>query len=274
MPGASDQVTITARRTLLDVLDLLGTHRAAVILVGAQAIYLHIGQAAGTAQFTKDADLAIDPRSLAAEPKIEELLRAAGYASKPDWPGVWRKDVTGSQVDFLVPEALSGRGKRSAKLSAQGDRLALRAAGLEGALVDHSPMKIAALEPADNRRFDIAVAGPSALLVAKLWKLGEREVRRPDRMYDKDAMDVFLLLRHIPLRRLVEGFHHLRENPLSADAAHETARYLLHLFGSDTATGTVMAARALEVVEDPRQIRVASAILATDLLTGIGLDTT
>jgi len=40
-----DELYVIARRVLLDALDALGKHRAATILVGAQAIYLHTGDA-------------------------------------------------------------------------------------------------------------------------------------------------------------------------------------------------------------------------------------
>ena len=46
MPGARrpEPEYVAARRVLLDALEALGPHRKAVILVGAQAIYLHIGE--------------------------------------------------------------------------------------------------------------------------------------------------------------------------------------------------------------------------------------
>lgn len=40
---APDPAYIAARRVLLDALNALGPHRASVVLVGAQAIYLHVG---------------------------------------------------------------------------------------------------------------------------------------------------------------------------------------------------------------------------------------
>jgi hypothetical protein len=36
---------VLARRVLLDALQALGSQRDAVVLVGAQAIYLHVGEA-------------------------------------------------------------------------------------------------------------------------------------------------------------------------------------------------------------------------------------
>jgi hypothetical protein len=46
-----DDLYVLARRVLLDALDALGIHRDAIVLVGAQAIYLRCGEA----------DLAVTP---------------------------------------------------------------------------------------------------------------------------------------------------------------------------------------------------------------------
>jgi hypothetical protein len=175
MNGDPEAVNILARRALLDVLQILGIHRDAVILVGAQAIYLHVGEAdMAVAAMTKDADLALDTRRLMPEPKIAEVLRSAGLESPRDQIGIWRKQY-GGQVDLLVPEAFAGaKGRRAARLEAHGDRLARRTRGLEGALVDNQISEISSMD-ADDRRYDIAVPGPGALLVAKLHKLGERQ---------------------------------------------------------------------------------------------------
>lgn len=54
---------VRARRVLLDALAALGAQRNAVILVGAQAIYLQVGEAdLAVAVMTTDAELALDPR--------------------------------------------------------------------------------------------------------------------------------------------------------------------------------------------------------------------
>ena len=46
MPGEPDPLYVRAREVLLDALEALGPHRGSIILVGAQAIYLHTGEAA------------------------------------------------------------------------------------------------------------------------------------------------------------------------------------------------------------------------------------
>jgi hypothetical protein len=43
MSGAPDPQYVVARSVLLDALGTLGAQREAVILVGAQAVYLHTG---------------------------------------------------------------------------------------------------------------------------------------------------------------------------------------------------------------------------------------
>jgi hypothetical protein len=56
---APDPLYIAARRVLLDALNALNEHRGAVVLVGAQAIYLQADEAdldASVAPFTADAD--------------------------------------------------------------------------------------------------------------------------------------------------------------------------------------------------------------------------
>src|SRR3990172_12331902 len=64
MPGAPDPLYVKAREVLLDALEALAPHRSSLVLVGAQAIYLHTGEAdVAVAPYTTDADLVIDPRA-------------------------------------------------------------------------------------------------------------------------------------------------------------------------------------------------------------------
>jgi hypothetical protein len=91
VPGAAspDPEYIAARRVLLDAFAALGTHRKAVVLVGAQAIYLHVGEGdLAVAPYTTDGDLAIDPRELDDEPALAATLEAAGFKLAVR-PGTW-----------------------------------------------------------------------------------------------------------------------------------------------------------------------------------------
>lgn len=74
-----DPAYITARKALLDVLDVLGPHLKSIVLVGAQAIYIHTGEAEfAISPFTYDADLAINPIELADNPKLIEVMKKHG----------------------------------------------------------------------------------------------------------------------------------------------------------------------------------------------------
>ena len=204
MPGAPDPEYVAARRVLLDALEALSDHRAALILVGAQAIYMHTGEGdLAVAPYTTDGDIALDPAELGPAPKLEDAMRHAGFRLDEQQPGVWFG--TGAlEIDLLVPQSVSGVGTRGARLGEHGNRAARKARGLEAALVDSSPMVIPALEEQDERRFEIAVAGRAALLVAKLHKLADRR-DTPDRVEDKDALDVLRLLRASETEEIVGG---------------------------------------------------------------------
>jgi hypothetical protein len=96
---------------VLDALQALGPHLDAVVLVGAQAVYLHTGDAeVVVVPTTTDADLALFPAKLMDEPLLEDALRTAGFELAAN-PGAWRGRF-GVAVDLMVPEALSGRSPR------------------------------------------------------------------------------------------------------------------------------------------------------------------
>jgi hypothetical protein len=201
MPGVSDPQYVVARGVLLDALEALGDQRDAVVLVGAQAIYLHTGEIKfAVSEFTTDADLTIDPALLHEFPELESAMRAAHF-ERGNRVGAWvvYRDIAGVstmvEVDLMVPEAVGGAGRRAARLAGHANNVARKATGLEAALVDKATTTITALDPSDVRSFDVAVAGPAALLVAKLHKIAERASERERRrLDDKDAFDALRLL--------------------------------------------------------------------------------
>lgn len=146
---------VMARAVLLDALDALGPHRDAVVLVGAQAVYVHSGDGDfSTAPTTTDADLALIPDRLADEPSIVAAMRAAGFVPGSQ-PGSW-VGVGQIMVDLMAPEALCGpTGRRSADLRPPHDDkdTARRTLGLEAAVVDNEFHVIAALASEDSRAF-------------------------------------------------------------------------------------------------------------------------
>ena len=272
MPGAPDPEYIAARRVLLDALEALSDHRAALILVGAQAIYMHTGEGdLAVAPYTTDGDIALNPAELGPAPKLEDAMRHAGFRLDEQQPGVWFG--TGAlEIDLLVPQSVSGVGTRGARLGEHGNRAARKARGLEAALVDSSPMVIPALEQQDDRHFEIAVAGRAALLVAKLHKLADRR-DTPDRVEDKDALDVLRLLRASETEEIVGTLRALHEDGRSAEVTAEAIEHLRMLFGTMDAAGSQMAARAAVPLEDPATIAVSAATLASDVLSGLDAQT-
>lgn len=266
MPGAPDPLYVTARDVLLDALEALGPHRSSLVLVGAQAIYLHTGEAGiAVAPFTTDADMVIDPEGLAEQPILGDALAACGF-TRGDQPGQWlKRDV---RVDLMVPEALAGPGRRGVRLGSHGNRAARKARGLEGALVDRETREITRLE-GGGRCFEMLVAGPAALLVSKLHKLAER-TDEPGRLKDKDALDVLRLLRGVSTTDLAGRIPRLRVDPRSGAVTAEALAHLEHLFARPEALGSTYAARAAEGLEPAETIKASCAALTYDLLAAVG----
>jgi len=162
-PGEPDGLLIRSRAALLDALHALGAHRDSVVVIGAQAINLRtFGAAVAVAEATKDSDLAIDPRTLGEEPLIDGAMETAGFVLDPvkRQPGAWLS-ADGVPVDLMVPQDLAGAGSattRGARIPPHHKRATRRARWLEAAMVDNSWLGVAALDPADDRRFEVRVA--------------------------------------------------------------------------------------------------------------------
>jgi len=275
MPGDPDPLYVAARRVLLDALGALEPHLKALVLVGAQAVYIHAGEAdLAVAPYTTDGDLAIDPRRLEPKPLLEVSLRRAGFTLLGEAVGIWQAsvDVEGVRreigVDLLVPESLGGAGRRAARIPPHGSRVARKVAGLEGALVDCELHPLGALDPADKRQFELTVAGPAALIVAKVHKITERK-GDADRRSDKDALDVYRLLRAVATETLAQRFGTLLADPLSRRAVEAARAQLAQLFGRVNAPGTQMAVRAAEPFEDADTLAASIAALTEDLLNSL-----
>jgi hypothetical protein len=245
---------------LLDALVALEPQASAVIVAGAQAVYLRSGHGhLAVAPYTTDGDLAIDPALLADAPELEPAMRAAGFALSlldgHDEPGVWIATATidGSEVDIpvdlIVPEAAAPPGgRRGARLGVHGRRAVRRAVGLEAALVDHSPMQIAALDPRDSRVVEAEVAGEPALLVAKAHKIHDRrQDRRADRVDDKDAADVIRLMQTTDPAAIGATLAALSGHPIAGGASTAAIAILDELFGRAGRPGIEMATRALRL---------------------------
>jgi hypothetical protein len=256
-----------ARTVLLDALDGLGPHRDAVVLVGAQAVYLHTGDADfATAPTTTDADLVLVPDLLADEPSVVEAMLAAGFLPGSQ-PGSWLGSG-GIAVDLMAPEALCGTGsRRSARLQPPHDATitARRTLGLEAAVVDNDIRVITALDDGDARSFEIKVAGPAALLVSKVVKIVERR-DQPRRLKPKDGLDVLRLLRSVDTERLARGVRALAEHDLTRVIVGQVVEDLRALAAEPEDLLPVLAAEAEAGFTDPDEIKFSMVALVGDLL--------
>jgi hypothetical protein len=270
--AAIDPQYVAARRVLLDALEALAEHEQAVIVAGAQAIYLRTGEGEiGIAPYTTDGDLAIDPALLRDEPQLDAAMRAAHFTRSLTEPGIWlaTTNVDGEEltipIDLIVPEGVAPPGgRRGARLGLHGNRAARRAVGLEAALVDHSPIIVGALEPSDTRQFDVEVAGAAAMLVAKAHKIHDRlESNRPGRAEDKDAADVYRLMQTTSPNDIAARLADLRKHEIAGPVTDAAIGYLVELFGRRNDQGVQMAVQALRIAIPEPQV----ATLATDYIS-------
>ena len=266
------QLYIEARETLLDAVEALGPHSDAAILVGAQAVYVHTeseDDSFAVAPFTRDADIALDPGRLEDSPAIIDAMSRAGFRLT-DPPGIFRRDGR-DQVDLLVPKAVSGGGRRGARLDGHGNKAARKVHGLEGALVSHTRRRIASLVADADRSCILKVAGPAALLVSKVHKIGER-LKAPEhhqRQLPKDAFDIYRLLRAIDTADLAEEFQRLRSHGTSSRVTSDALSLFRSLFGSRSGRGTTLLVKSVRGLEEPDSISAPSVALSQDLMEAI-----
>jgi hypothetical protein len=264
---------IQARRALLDALAALGVQRDAVVLVGAHAVYVHTGDAdVPIASYTKDADLLIVPGDLQQHPTLDQAMRSAGFShdEKRQQPGEWTSP-DGHVVEFLVPDGLhTGGGRRGARIAPHSSRAARVVSGLEAAAVDHARHLVGALVDDDPRAFELRVAGPAALIVAKTVKIGERHDDSPHRLIDKDAHDLYRLLRATETRDVAARLTALRTDPLAGAATERALSWLGRLSSDRDSPIPRMAGAAEQLVGDPAAVSAATAALVQDLLDALG----
>lgn len=154
MTGEADEY-VAARSALLDALTALEPHLDAFVLVGAQAIYLRVGEAdVAVPGSTTDGDIAIDPALLHDAPIIPVAMERAHFRLREERPGVmepgiWELGVDGPTVDLLVPRSLRPLGRRGARLGIHGNRAAKTVPGWPGHPESELPA-IARHESADS----------------------------------------------------------------------------------------------------------------------------
>ena len=110
------------------------------------------------------------------------------------------------------------------------------------------------------------VAGPAALLMAKVHKIAER-IGAADRVTDKDALDVLRLLQATETATLAAGLAQLADDELSTAVTAEAVSQLAPLFGNPQALGIGMAVRAARPNAEADVISASFTALVSDLLT-------
>lgn len=271
-----DDLYVAARRVLLDGLEALGTHRGAMILVGAQAIYLRVGDTdLAVAPYTTDADLVIDPSRLAEMPPLEQSLREASFRPQSDQSvGIWvttrsvaMKDVD-IAIDLLVPATVSrNASSRAADLTGHDRKAARNVEGLDAALIDNDTLTIGALEPVDERTFELPIAGPAALLTSKLHKIADRA--GSGRLSDKDALDVLRLLRGTTTDELSRRYRTILSEPKSRSVAERGLELLQNQFIGRNSIGATMMTRTVGALADPKELEASARALSEDLVAAL-----
>ena len=265
-----DPLYVEARKILLDALVALAPHGDAVIVVGAQAVYLRTNETElAIAPYTTDGDLALNPSLLGDDPELEKVMGDAGFHLQPQpggnlAPGVWLAtvEVDGQThdvpVDLIVPEgATTGGGRRGARLGAHGNRAARRAVGLEATLIDHSRRahhRIGSNRPAFHR----SRSRRSRSAVRRQGPQAQRPNRIPEdgRIDDKDAADVVRLMQSVPAAEVRNTLNALANDPMAGEPVRDGIVYLKGLFARRGRPGIEMAARAMRVAMDAATVEV------------------
>ncbi len=260
---APEPLYVAARAVLLDALEALGPQLEALVVVGAQAVYLRTGDGGiAVAPYTTDADLVLSPLELVDEPRVEVMMTEADFRQVGN-PGAWVKtvpvgdDEVDIPVDLMVPERFAPPGgRRSVRLPPHAKMAARKARGLEGAVLDSDACEVTALDGSDPRRFVVRVAGPAALVVAKLHKLRDRlDEGADDRIADKDAADVYRLMLATPVEEFLGRLRPLLADDRAGPPCREAVVLLGGLFGAPAARGVEMAARSLRIAVPPERIQ-------------------
>lgn len=127
---------------------------------------------------------------------------------------------------------------------------------------------IGALDQGDDRSFEVAVAGPAALVVAKMHKIAERS-KSKDRLVDKDALDLLRLLQTAPTEELAATLQRLGDSDLAGPVTAEAVDFLKTLATKPGDPIPQMATRAAAGLEDPQVVADSLVLLTADLIEAL-----
>ena len=206
-----DPGTRRSRRALINVILGLQEHREALTVLGGHAVIemtWHL-KTLPVPDTTQDGDLGVTPQLLAGSPRLAEKMIELGYeTARTERPGVWspadEADLAPhdrASVDLIAPRAIAAPGItrriRAARVDNHGGHSVSATEGTELSLIDRTLMTLRSFD--DGPSAEAYVAGPTALLCAKAYKLHDRmdvnELRRNrERLRPKDFADVYRLL--------------------------------------------------------------------------------
>lgn len=251
---------VTSRRALIDVITGLSEHREALTVLGGHAV-IEVTQgipALPPDDTTRDGDLGVIPQLLSDDPNITVRMTELGYeTARPERPGVWSpisqrdRDIHDrDSVDLIAPMALargdltSARRIRAARLGAHGKHAVSATHGTELSVIDRQLRTLRSFDGGPT--VDAYVAGPSALLCAKAYKIHDRldptELRRnADRLRPKDFADLYRLLLVITPQAASAVFARGAADPRISDAVNLGRSYLTEIL-TDVATVASMVA--------------------------------
>ena len=232
-PGGTD-LLVAARSALLDALEALKEHINAVIVVGAQAVYLHTGAApVALAEATKDCDLALDTRELAPEPLLEDAMRAARLYLDLRPTNQLPAQAAGIPVDLIrSPEAIGDaetvtpRGAHSATRERRGELLGWRRRSSTTL-----PSKCMHLPSTTLVYTKLTLLAQLHCLSPNCTSSGNMQ-DDPRGLVDKDAHDVYRLLVAVPTDRLASKLVMLRNDDLAGSVTNQALTYFAVLFAA------------------------------------------
>ncbi|MFV0461192.1 MAG: hypothetical protein ACK5MT_20765 [Actinomycetales bacterium] len=263
MTGDFDELEIeivTSRRALIEVVAGLADQREALTVLGGHAVIEVTQGIPGLPRddTTRDGDLGVIPQLLGDVPNLSARMTELGYeAARPERPGVWspisqrdRSIHDRDSVDLIAPMSLArgdlttDRSIRAARVGAHGRHAVSATRGTELSVLDRQWRTLRSFD--GGPIVDAYVAGPSALVCAKAYKIHDRldptELRRnADRLRPKDFADLYRLLLVITPEDAADAFAQGVADPRISEAVAIGRDYLIEIL-TDASTVASMVA--------------------------------
>lgn len=251
---------VSSRRALIDVIIGLAEQREALTVLGGHAV-IEVTQgvpALPPDDTTRDGDLGVIPELLSDDPNLSARMTELGYeAARPERPGVWSpvsqrdRDIHDrDSVDLIAPMSLARDGLttnrpiRAARVGVHGKRSVSATRGTELSVLDREWRMLRSFDGGPT--VDAYVAGPSALLCAKAYKIHDRldpiELRRnADRLRPKDFADLYRLLLAIAPEDAARVFAQGVADPRIGEAVTLGRDYLVEILTDAAGVASMVA---------------------------------